>query len=52
VDFSRPGAKNKDKSFKDTKLDGLVITPWHPIRYKGKWLFPTEVVKLIVKEEL
>ena len=23
---------------------GLRITPWHPIRVNGKWLFPADVV--------
>ena len=24
------------------RLDDLTITPWHPIRVDGKWVFPRE----------
>lgn len=23
------------------KIEGLIITPWHPIKINGKWVFPT-----------
>ena len=25
-------------------LDGLCITPWHPIRMNGEWIFPADIV--------
>ena len=26
------------------ELDGgLIVTPWHPVRINGKWIFPCEV---------
>lgn len=25
------------------KINNLVITPWHPIIYNGKWTFPIDI---------
>jgi hypothetical protein len=30
--------------------DGLVITPWHPIRYKNRWVFPNTVKSPTMKQ--
>lgn len=26
------------------KIDKLIITPWHPILYRGNWVFPIDIV--------
>lgn len=30
--------------------DGLFITPWHPIKYNGKWVFPVDLKDPINKD--
>ena len=25
---------------------GLIVTPWHPIRHQGEWVFPAAVGKI------
>jgi hypothetical protein len=27
------------------KINNLIITPWHPILYGGKWMFPIDIKK-------
>jgi hypothetical protein len=34
-----------------TFADGLKITPWHPVLYKGAWKFPNDIGKTVAKEE-
>ena len=29
--------------------NGLYITPWHPIKYKNKWVFPANIKEPIIK---
>ena len=28
--------------------DGLYITPWHPVKYNGKWVFPADIKNPII----
>jgi len=34
-----------------TFKDGLKITPWHPVVYKGEWQFPNNIGKAVVRNE-
>ena len=34
-----------------TFADGLKITPWHPVLYKGTWQFPNDIGKAVAHEE-
>jgi hypothetical protein len=41
--------KNKNASLIQFD-DGLIITPWHPVRINGKWTFPHDIANEIVME--
>lgn len=37
--------KCTENKIKLSKIDSLLVTPWHPIKYNNEWTFPTNIEK-------